>query len=98
MSTGTESPQGRAAPSPPPEGVKETWGGPAFPCESNAAASGGAAWIAALQRNLELREGAVSVAQTHISWVLLTPQFAYKIKKPVHLSFLDFSTLARRKH
>ena len=28
----TECPQGRAAPSPPPEGVKETWGGPAFPC------------------------------------------------------------------
>src|SRR5262249_20448750 len=29
-----ECPQGRAAPSPPPAGVKETWGGPAFPCES----------------------------------------------------------------
>jgi 2-dehydropantoate 2-reductase len=27
----TERPQGRAAPSPPPEGDKETWGGPAFP-------------------------------------------------------------------
>jgi hypothetical protein len=26
-----ERPQGRAAPSPPPVGVKETWGGPAFP-------------------------------------------------------------------
>ena len=26
-------PPGRAAPSPPPEGFKETWGGPAFPCE-----------------------------------------------------------------
>ena len=29
-----ERPQGRAAPSPPPTGVKETWGGPAFPCEN----------------------------------------------------------------
>ncbi|GAA0742304.1 DUF1365 domain-containing protein [Ideonella azotifigens] len=29
-----ERPQGRAAPSPPPEGVKETWGGPAFPCDT----------------------------------------------------------------
>ncbi len=29
----TERPQGRAAPSPPPAGDKETWGGPAFPCE-----------------------------------------------------------------
>jgi hypothetical protein len=29
-----ERPQETAAPFPPPEGVKETWGGPAFPCES----------------------------------------------------------------
>ena len=29
----TELPQGRPAASPPPEGVKETWGGPAFPWE-----------------------------------------------------------------
>ncbi|WP_325654072.1 cytochrome P450 [Ideonella sp.] len=28
----TRSPQGRAAPSPPPEGDKEPWGGPAVPC------------------------------------------------------------------
>ena len=27
----TERPQGQAAPSPPPTGVEETWGGPAFP-------------------------------------------------------------------
>ncbi|OIQ75606.1 hypothetical protein GALL_427220 [mine drainage metagenome] len=27
----SERPQGRAAPSPPPVGVNETWGGPAFP-------------------------------------------------------------------
>ena len=33
MSSGDERPRGRAAPSPPPEGVKETGGGPAFPCE-----------------------------------------------------------------
>lgn len=35
--------------------------------------------------------------QTHISWVLLTGPYAYKIKKPVDLGFLDFSTLALRK-
>lgn len=35
--------------------------------------------------------------ETHISWVILTPQFAFKIKKPVTLSFLDFSTLKKRK-
>lgn len=35
---------------------------------------------------------------THISWVILTDAFAYKIKKPVQFSFLDFSTLERRHH
>jgi len=30
----SECRQGRAAPSPPPEGAKETWDGPAFPCEA----------------------------------------------------------------
>ncbi|VAX14062.1 FIG00496272: hypothetical protein [hydrothermal vent metagenome] len=34
--------------------------------------------------------------ETHISWVILTGDFAYKIKKPVNLGFLDFSTLAKR--
>lgn len=38
----------------------------------------------------------VELAQTHISWILLAGEFAYKIKKPVQLPFLDFSTLARR--
>jgi len=40
----------------------------------------------------------VQVIQTHISYVLLTGQFAYKVKKPVDFGFLDFSTLARRRH
>ena len=39
----------------------------------------------------------VELIQTHISWVLLAGDFAYKIKKPVRLPFLDFSTLALRK-
>lgn len=39
---------------------------------------------------------AISVMETHISWVLLTGRHAYKLKKPVRLSFLDFSTLERR--
>jgi len=38
----------------------------------------------------------VELVQTHISWVLLAGDYAYKIKKPVKLSFLDFSTLALR--
>ncbi len=35
--------------------------------------------------------------ETHISWVVLTGEIAYKIKKPVDLGFLDFSTLPLRK-
>ena len=39
----------------------------------------------------------IRVAETHISWVLLTGEFAYKVKKPIRLSFLDYSTLERRR-
>ncbi|MFW5815692.1 MAG: AAA family ATPase [Wenzhouxiangella sp.] len=40
----------------------------------------------------------VEMRETHISWVLLAGDYAYKIKKPVDFGFLDFSTLARRRH
>ena len=42
--------------------------------------------------------GDIQVVETHISWVLLTGEFAYKIKKPVDLGFLDFSTLDKRRY
>ena len=42
--------------------------------------------------------GEVRVIETHISWVLLTGVYAYKIKKPVNLGFADFSTLGLRGH
>ncbi len=42
--------------------------------------------------------GTVRLIETHISWVLLTGTYAYKIKKPVALGFVDFSTLERRRH
>jgi len=35
--------------------------------------------------------------ETHISWVLLAGEFVYKIKKPLDLGFLDFSTLEKRR-
>lgn len=38
----------------------------------------------------------LELIETHISWVILTGLYAYKIKKPVNLGFLNFSTLARR--
>lgn len=36
--------------------------------------------------------------ETHISWIILTGDFAYKIKKPLNLGFLDFSSLEKRHH
>lgn len=38
----------------------------------------------------------IQVLETHISWVLLTGPYAYKIKKPVDFGFVDFTTLQRR--
>ena len=34
---------------------------------------------------------------THSAWVLLSENYALKIKKPVNFGFLDFSTLSRRR-
>ncbi len=38
----------------------------------------------------------VVVHETHASWVFVAGDRAYKIKKPVALGFLDYSTLSRR--
>jgi aminoglycoside phosphotransferase family enzyme/predicted kinase len=38
------------------------------------------------------------VEETHISKVFLTGSYVYKIKKPVDLGFLDFTTLKKRHH
>jgi hypothetical protein len=38
----------------------------------------------------------VRMVQTHASWVFIASPFVYKIKKPVNLGFLDFSTLELR--
>ena len=39
----------------------------------------------------------IEVLETHISWVILTGKYAYKIKKPVDFGFLNFTSLAHRK-
>ncbi len=49
-----------------------------------------------LRRTCAGRYRDVEVIETHISSVLLSGDFAYKIKKPLNLGFLDFSTLERR--
>jgi len=40
----------------------------------------------------------IQLIQTHISFVLLTGTYAYKVKKAVNFGFLDFSTLDLRHH
>lgn len=39
---------------------------------------------------------AIDCIETHMSWVFLAGNFAYKVKKPVRFAFADFSTLERR--
>ena len=41
--------------------------------------------------------GNVELIETHISWVFLVGERVYKVKKPVALGFLDFTTLDRRR-
>lgn len=38
----------------------------------------------------------LEIIETHISWVVLTGRFAYKIKKPVEFEFVDYSTPTKR--
>ena len=56
---------------------------------------------AALSRQLQLvhalQRQQMGLIETHISWVLLSGDTVYKIKKALDLGFLDFSTLAKRK-
>jgi len=42
------------------------------------------------------RPPAVEVRETHISWVFLAGELAYKLKKPLVLDFLDYGTPSRR--
>jgi aminoglycoside phosphotransferase family enzyme len=42
------------------------------------------------------KPGKIELIQTHISFVFLTRNFAYKVKKGVDLGFLDFTTLKKR--
>lgn len=48
-------------------------------------------WLAAFRKQLD-----ANVVETHISWLLLTERFVYKLKKPITLPFLDYSSAHRR--
>jgi uncharacterized protein len=62
--------------------------------------SGQASLVEALKQTPALADpaGRPQHLQTHISHVLLAGDYAYKLKKPLDLGFLDFSTLERRRH
>src|SRR6476646_1887733 len=42
------------------------------------------------------RPASIELRETPISWVFLAGETAYKVKKPVRLAFLDYSTRALR--
>lgn len=42
-------------------------------------------------------QATIELVQTHTAYVLLTGDYAYKVKKPVNYGFLDYSTLTNRK-
>lgn len=51
----------------------------------------------AIQKLLStLASDRAQLLETHISWVMLAGEFAWKIKKPVDFGFLDFSSLEKR--
>jgi len=92
--------QGRRAPSPvaaapkvPPLALRDGGGG------LSEAVSSSRSLIEALRATRPFGHPVLRVEaiETHISTVLLAGEFAYKIKKPLDLGFLDFTTLAKRR-
>jgi aminoglycoside phosphotransferase family enzyme len=67
---------------------------------TEASDDGAAALVAALMRPemYPHRPARVEYVQTHISHVFLAGPYVYKLKKAVRFPFLDFSTLAARRH
>ena len=59
--------------------------------------AGQAALVAALVQHLSTKGHPVHCFDTHISWVLVAGDHAYKIKKAVIMDFMDCSTLAARR-
>src|SRR3954449_11549594 len=59
----------------------------------------GSALAAAMARpeTYPAHPGSVGVRETHISWVFLAGDRAYKLKKPVRLPFLDYGTVELRR-
>jgi aminoglycoside phosphotransferase family enzyme/predicted kinase len=66
--------------------------------ESRSAGAGPPPLVRALLRPQAFPHAAgdLRLHETHCSWVVLAGRFAYKLKKPVDLGFLDFTTVERR--
>lgn len=43
------------------------------------------------------RPGRIELIQTQMSFIFLTPDFVYKVKKPVNLGYLDYTTIEKRR-
>jgi aminoglycoside phosphotransferase family enzyme/predicted kinase len=71
-----------------------------LPDSAEAESSPQAVLFSALQdpRLYDHEVSSFEVIETHISRILLTGPYAYKIKKPVNFGFVDFTTLERRRH
>ena len=56
--------------------------------------------IAALETSVAYPERPEDIQhlQTHVSHLFLTPDYVYKVKKPVDFGFLDFSTFEQRRY
>ena len=67
------------------------------PCGLHAAAMSRPVLLEGLRRRLARGGREVTLHETHLSWVLLAGRLAIKLKKPVRLPFLDFSTCPARR-
>jgi len=87
--TPRSQPPGHVAPAPSPASFKNAGEAPVLP-----------PLIAALLDPAAYPHSAPTprLIETHISWVILAGDYAYKLKKPLNLGFLDFSTLDKREH
>lgn len=68
--------------------------------EADPATAGLDAKVAALSAPQAYPEppAAIDIVETHMSWVFLTPDRVYKLKKPFQRSFVDLGTVAARRH
>ncbi|WP_051603093.1 AAA family ATPase [Simplicispira psychrophila] len=55
-------------------------------------------WLQSLLRGPTALAADARCIETHISWVVLAGERVFKFKKPLSLGFLDFGTLALRRH